>query len=130
MTVGSRKRGVGYYVITVVAVLITIVMIFPLYWMVATHGGQEGGHQQEQGGGGEQGQRNAEKLLGPGGPVQGGRLIVLGRDANHGGQVDHHAVAQNVTALYSLGEIFATLVGGMVLALIFSRMTRGFSAWG
>ena len=36
MTVGSRKRGVGYYVITVVAVLITIVMIFPLYWMVAT----------------------------------------------------------------------------------------------
>jgi len=33
-----------------------------------------------------------------------------------------------ITALYSLGEIFATLVGGMVLALIFSRMTRGFSA--
>ena len=36
MTIGSRKHGVGYYVITVVAVLITIVMIFPLYWMVAT----------------------------------------------------------------------------------------------
>lgn len=33
-----------------------------------------------------------------------------------------------VTFLYSAGEIFATLVGGMILALIFSRMTRGFSA--
>lgn len=33
-----------------------------------------------------------------------------------------------ITFLYSLGEIFATLVGGMILALIFSRMTRGFSA--
>lgn len=33
-----------------------------------------------------------------------------------------------ITFLYSLGEILATLVGGMILALIFSRMTRGFSA--
>lgn len=33
-----------------------------------------------------------------------------------------------VTFKYSLGEIFATMVGGMILALIFGRMTRGFSA--
>lgn len=33
-----------------------------------------------------------------------------------------------VTFKYSLGEIFATLVGGMILALIFGRMTRSFSA--
>lgn len=31
-----------------------------------------------------------------------------------------------VTFLYSLGEIFATLVGGMLLALLFGRMTKGF----
>lgn len=33
-----------------------------------------------------------------------------------------------ITFKYSLGEIFATLVGGMILALIFGRMTRSFSA--
>ena len=33
-----------------------------------------------------------------------------------------------VTFLYSLGEIFATMVGGMIFALIFKRMTRSFSA--
>lgn len=33
-----------------------------------------------------------------------------------------------VTFLYSLGEIFATLVGGMLLALLFGRMTRSFGA--
>lgn len=32
-----------------------------------------------------------------------------------------------VTFLYSLGEIFATMVGGMIFALIFKRMTRSFS---
>ena len=31
-----------------------------------------------------------------------------------------------VTFLYSLGEIFATLVGGMLFALLFRRMTRSF----
>ena len=33
-----------------------------------------------------------------------------------------------VTCLYSAGELFITLVGGMVFALIFNRMTKGFSA--
>lgn len=33
-----------------------------------------------------------------------------------------------VTFLYSAGEIFATLVGGMALALLFSRMSRSFGA--
>ena len=33
-----------------------------------------------------------------------------------------------VTFLYSCGEIFATLVGGMLFALLFRRMTRSFSA--
>lgn len=33
-----------------------------------------------------------------------------------------------VTFLYSLGELFATIVGGMLFALLFNRMTRGFSA--
>ena len=33
-----------------------------------------------------------------------------------------------VTILYSAGEIFITLVGGMIFALIFNRMTKGFSA--
>ena len=33
-----------------------------------------------------------------------------------------------VTFLYSLGEIFATMVGGIIFALIFKRMTRSFSA--
>ena len=33
-----------------------------------------------------------------------------------------------VTFLYSFGEIFATLVGGMLFALLFKRMTRSFSA--
>lgn len=33
-----------------------------------------------------------------------------------------------VTFLYSLGEIFATLVGGILFALLFKRMTRSFSA--
>ena len=33
-----------------------------------------------------------------------------------------------VTILYSTGEIFITLVGGMIFALIFNRMTKGFSA--
>ena len=32
-----------------------------------------------------------------------------------------------VTFLYSLGEIFATLVGGILFALLFSRMTKAFS---
>ena len=32
-----------------------------------------------------------------------------------------------VTFLYSAGEIFATLVGGMLFALLFKRMTRSFS---
>lgn len=36
MTVGSRKRGAMYYVQTVVAILIVIIMVFPLYWMIAT----------------------------------------------------------------------------------------------
>ena len=33
-----------------------------------------------------------------------------------------------MTFLYSLGEIFATMVGGIIFALIFKRMTRSFSA--
>lgn len=33
-----------------------------------------------------------------------------------------------VTFLYSLGEIFATIVGGMLFALLFNRATRGFTA--
>lgn len=33
-----------------------------------------------------------------------------------------------VTILYSLGEIFITLVIGMIFALIFNRMTKGFAA--
>ncbi len=32
-----------------------------------------------------------------------------------------------VTTLYSLGEIFVTIVGGMIFALLFNRATRGFS---
>ena len=36
MTVGSRKHGAAYHLQTVAAILITIVMIFPLYWMIAT----------------------------------------------------------------------------------------------
>lgn len=32
-----------------------------------------------------------------------------------------------VTCMYSAGELFVTLVGGMALALIFNRMTKGFS---
>ena len=31
-----KKRSVGYHLQTVVVVLITIVMFFPLYWMIAT----------------------------------------------------------------------------------------------
>ncbi len=33
-----------------------------------------------------------------------------------------------VTVLYSIGEIAVTLVGGMIFALIFNRMTKAFSA--
>lgn len=33
-----------------------------------------------------------------------------------------------VTILYSAGELFITLVGGMIFALIFNRMTKGFAA--
>ena len=33
-----------------------------------------------------------------------------------------------VTFLYSLGEIFITMVGGIIFALIFKRLTSGFSA--
>ena len=33
-----------------------------------------------------------------------------------------------VTATYTFWELFITLVGGMLLALLFSRMTRGFNA--
>jgi multiple sugar transport system permease protein/sn-glycerol 3-phosphate transport system permease protein len=33
-----------------------------------------------------------------------------------------------VTFLYSLGEIFITIVGGIIFALLFKRTTRGFSA--
>lgn len=36
MFLSSKKRGIGYHVQTVAAVLITVVMIFPLYWMIAT----------------------------------------------------------------------------------------------
>lgn len=32
-----------------------------------------------------------------------------------------------VTTLYSLGEIFVTIVGGMIFALLFNRATRGFT---
>ena len=32
-----------------------------------------------------------------------------------------------VTFLYSLGEIFVTIVGGMIFALLFNRATKGFS---
>lgn len=35
-TAVGKHKGVGYYTQTVVAVLITIVMVFPLYWMIAT----------------------------------------------------------------------------------------------
>lgn len=31
-----KKRPVSYHVQTVVAVIVTIVMLFPLYWMIAT----------------------------------------------------------------------------------------------
>lgn len=33
-----------------------------------------------------------------------------------------------VTFLYSMGELFATIVGGMIFALLFKRMTKGFGA--
>lgn len=33
-----------------------------------------------------------------------------------------------VTALYSIGELTVTLVGGLLLALIFNKMTKGFAA--
>lgn len=40
LTAGSRlphkKHGAGYYVQTVAAVIITLVMLFPIYWMLAT----------------------------------------------------------------------------------------------
>ena len=32
----KKHHSAGYHVQTVVAVLITIVMLFPLYWMLAT----------------------------------------------------------------------------------------------
>ncbi len=32
-----------------------------------------------------------------------------------------------VTTIYSLGEIFVTIVGGMIFALLFNRATRGFT---
>lgn len=31
-----KKRPLSYHVQTVVAVLVTIIMLFPLYWMIAT----------------------------------------------------------------------------------------------
>lgn len=31
-----KKRSIGYHVQTVVAILITLIMVFPLYWMIAT----------------------------------------------------------------------------------------------
>lgn len=36
MSVGSNKRGAAWYAQTVAAVIITIIMVFPLYWMIAT----------------------------------------------------------------------------------------------
>ena len=36
MFMNSKRRGAGYHIQTVAAILITLVMIFPLYWMVAT----------------------------------------------------------------------------------------------
>lgn len=36
MAVGSNKRGAAWYAQTVAAVVITLIMIFPLYWMIAT----------------------------------------------------------------------------------------------
>ena len=31
-----KKQSIGYHIQTIVVVLITIVMFFPLYWMIAT----------------------------------------------------------------------------------------------
>ena len=36
MFMNSKKRGVGYHLQTAAAIIVTLVMVFPLYWMIAT----------------------------------------------------------------------------------------------
>lgn len=46
----------------------------------------------------------------------------------NGSGTKHLLNSLKVTVLYSLGELTITIVGGMIFALIFNRMTKGFSA--
>ncbi|MDO5417582.1 MAG: sugar ABC transporter permease [Lachnospiraceae bacterium] len=45
----------------------------------------------------------------------------------HGSGTKHLLNSLRVTVLYSIGELTITLVGGMILALVFNRMSRSFS---